>query len=397
EMMGAASVRDARQAAAKIMSPSVNLVLADRTTIALQSTGRAPLRGPNHASRGQMPAAGWVARNDWQGFVPFDQMPFALNPVGGIVVNTNNRLTDEAYPKHFTYDWGDSQRIERARLLLGGRQFHTLDSFVEIQTDIVSPAARALLPLIGRDLWYTDGPAPSDSPTRLRRQALEALAAWNGEMTEHGAEPLIYAAWIRALQRRLILDELGGLAARFTTPDALFLERVFRDTDGAATWCDIQTSARVESCSEMASQALDAALIELSELYGTRLEAWRWGEAHAALHRHMVLGELPLIHWLFNIRQPTGGGDHTLMRAQMRNAGPTPYINTHAAGYRMVVDFSDPDASRFVLATGQSGHFLSRHYDDLSVLWRRGEYLSMSLDPVLARAGADGITELTPL
>ncbi len=44
----------------------------------------------------------------------------------------------------------------------------------------------------------------------------------------------------------------------------------------------------------------------------------------------------------------------------------------------------------------QSGHPLSRHYDDLGVLWR-GENIPMTLDPGLARAGAVGITQLVPL
>jgi len=39
---------------------------------------------------------------------------------------------------------------------------------------------------------------------------------------------------------------------------------------------------------------------------------------------------------------------------------------------------------------------MSRHYDDLGELWRRGEYIPMSLDPELARAGAVGITHLEP-
>ena len=33
----------------------------------------------------------------------------------------------------------------------------------------------------------------------------------------------------------------------------------------------------------------------------------------------------------------------------------------------------DPDSSVFVSATGQSGHPLSRYYDDLGQLWRRGD------------------------
>jgi penicillin amidase len=68
----------------------------------------------------------------------------------------------------------------------------------------------------------------------------------------------------------------------------------------------------------------------------------------------------------------------------------------HGAGFRSVIDFSDPDSSVFIISTGQSGHFLSRHYDDLAQLWRRGEYILMSLDPNLARGGAIGISNLTP-
>ena len=86
----------------------------------------------------------------------------------------------------------------------------------------------------------------------------------------------------------------------------------------------------------------------------------------------------------------------TLQRARTAGTGDHPFTNVHAAGYRGVYDFADPDASVFVTATGQSGHPLSRHYDDLGELWRRGEYIPMTLDPDLARAGAVGITYLIP-
>ena len=65
-------------------------------------------------------------------------------------------------------------------------------------------------------------------------------------------------------------------------------------------------------------------------------------------------------------------------------------------GYRGVYDFADPDSSVFITATGQSGHFLSRHYDDMAQLWRRGEYVPMSLDAELARAAAVGVTRILP-
>ena len=157
----------------------------------------------------------------------------------------------------------------------------------------------------------------------------------------------------------------------------------------------MQTTA-VETCTDVARLALDDALIELEEAYGPRLESWRWGDAHQALHRHTTLGEVPLLRQLVNIRQSTPGDDHTLLRGQMAGTGPEPYLNVHGAGFRAVVDFSDPESSVFVIATGESGHVLSRHYDDLAALWRRAEYIPMSLDPALARAGAIGTTRLVP-
>ncbi len=90
------------------------------------------------------------------------------------------------------------------------------------------------------------------------------------------------------------------------------------------------------------------------------------------------------------------GGDNTLQRGRTAGAGPAPFRNVHGAGYRGVYDFADPDSSVFIISTGQSGHPLSRHYDDLGELWRRGEYIPMTLDPDLARAAAVGITTLVP-
>ena len=105
---------------------------------------------------------------------------------------------------------------------------------------------------------------------------------------------------------------------------------------------------------------------------------------------------MPFLKWFVNIRQSTSGGDFTLQRGRTKGTGPEPWLNVHGAGYRGVYDFADPDSSVFVISTGQSGHPLSRHYDDLGERWRRGEYVPMSLDPNLARAAAVGITRLTP-
>ncbi len=395
-LMNADTVRQALIAAEDFIAPSQNLSLVDKNTIGMKLIGAMPRRDLNHQSRGRIPSPGWLARNRWQGRLPYADNPEFVAPIGGILGNTNNKVIDRPFPLHVSYEWGDTQRIHRWERLMQSREVHTRDSFIEAQLDTVSFTARSLLPLVGADLWYTGESAPEGTPERQRQIALSLLAEWNGEMNEHLPEPLIYAAWLRALQIRLISDELGPLAAEYKHVEPLFIERVYRDIDGAGVWCDVRQSAPVETCTDMARLALDDALIWIEERYGSALESLRWGDAHQATHDHPVLGEVPVLRFFVNIRQSTSGGDNTLLRGRTSGTGPDPFQNVHGAGYRGVYDFADPDSSVFITATGQSGHFLSRYYDDQAQLWRRGEYIPMSLDIDLARAAAVGVTRLEP-
>ncbi|MGB0608932.1 MAG: penicillin acylase family protein [Paracoccaceae bacterium] len=395
-LMGAQTASQAIALLEDFHSPSQNVILADTEQIAMKTIGVMPLRAASHQTQGRMPSLGWRTENRWKGRIDYAKNPEFINPDGGILGNTNNKVSSGEFPEHMSFDWGDSQRIQRWKRLMQGRKVHTRESFIEAQLDTVSFTARALLPLIGSDLWFTSQSAPQGTLARNRKTALDLLAEWNGEMNEHMPEPLIFSAWMRALQNRLIRDELGPLADKFAHMEPLFIERVFRNIDNAAQWCDVIQSGKLETCAEIARLALDDALVWLAEKYGSNMEALRWGEAHQALHRHETLGRVPLLSYFVNIYQPTSGGDNTLLRGKTSGAEPEPFFNVHAAGYRGVYDFADPDSSVFVTATGQSGHFLSRHYDDLGQLWRRGEYIPMSLDLDLARAAAVGVTQITP-
>ena len=395
-LMKAKTVREAMAAGELHGAPAQNLMLADAHEIALQVIGALPRRDPQHQSQGRLPSPGWIAANRWQGMLPYSANPSFIDPASGILGNTNNKIIDRPFPLHVSYDWGDSQRIERWKMLMQSREVHTRDSFIEAQTDTVSFAARTLLPLIARDLWFTGDPAPEGSPERMRQRALSMLAEWNGDMNEHMPEPLIYSAWMRALQDRLIRDDLGPFADSFNHVEPLFLERVFRDINGASAWCDVVQTTPKETCTEMARLSLDDALLRLSEKFGRNIESWRWGDVHQAAHEHPVLGQVPLLRYLVNLQQSTSGDDQTLMRGLTKGTGPNPWLSVHGAGYRGVYDFADPDSSVFIISTGQSGHPLSHYYDDLGEIWRRGEYIPMSLDPTLARAAAVGITHLEP-
>ncbi|WBU65514.1 penicillin acylase family protein [Paracoccus aerodenitrificans] len=391
-IMSATDRRAAIEAAQGWVAPAMRITLADHDGIAQPLAGLLPQRDPQHATLGRMPTPGWIPANRWQGLAPAEAPDGTAN---GLSFATGALpLPQGAMPLGF--DGDEILREGRLSRLLSQREVYSRDSFIDTQLDIVSPAARSLLPLIGADLWFTGEPAAPGTPERQRQDALELLAQWDGAMSEHLPEPLIYAAWLAALQDRLIRDDLGPLADRITQLQPGFIERVYRNRGGAAGWCDIRQSASVETCSTLSRQALDAAILELTERYGPDVTSWRWGDAHEAVQIHPALSPVPRLGWIASLRQSLSGGDTTLARAPLVGTGKQPFRPVLASAYRGVYDLADPDSSVFIIASGQSGHPFSRHYDDLAVRWRRGEYITMSLDPQLARAAATGTTRLIP-
>jgi penicillin amidase len=395
-LMLSQNIRQGLIALEDFYSPSLNFLLVDHERMILKTAGKMPRRSPLNQTQGKMPSLGWKLENNWRGFWGYEANPAISSSPGDILGNTNNKITTQKFPQHVSHFWGDTQRILRWKKLMQNREVHTRESFIEAQLDTVSPTARSLLPIIGSELWYSQPMGEKGSIQRLRFDAVSMLASWNGEMNEHLPEPLIYSAWIKFLQKNLIEDELGQLSLRFNNINPIFIEKVFRNINGASKWCDIKHSNYQETCSEIALKSLDSALQWLQEKYGKNLNALRWGDAHEAFHRNETLGDIPILKYLTNIRQSTSGGNNTLMRGKSLGIGDEPFLNVHSAIYRGVYDFADPDSSVYVISTGQSGHFLSRHYDDLGNLWRRGEYVPMSLDPKLARGASIGITTISP-
>jgi penicillin G amidase len=380
-LMRAQNAAAAARALQGVVAPAVTVTLAEQRQVSTIRAGLMPERHPEHPGGGALPAPGWLDATDWTGLVPLAAAPAV--PESGIAVASEE-------------PGRDGLRHARLSRVLGEREVHSRDSFIAAQLDVVSAAARALLPLVGANLWFTGDPAAPGTTERQRQDALALLAEWDGAMSEHLPEPLIYAAWMAALQDRLIRDELGPLADDITDLKPGFIDAVFRNRGGAARWCDIIQSAAVEDCTTIARQALDRAILDLSARFGPDVASWRWGDAHQARHLHPGLGRLPALGWIMNITQSVSGGDFTIARSGLFGQGEQPFAAVNGAGFRGVFDLADPDSSVFIISTGQSGHPLSRHYDDLAGLWRRGEYARMSLDPELARAASVGTTRLIP-
>ena len=393
-LMTAKTIDQGFLAMRSFIAPAMTMIIADEENLANQFVGERPIRDPRNVFGGFMPAPGWLWESQWR--ARGVAKPSNADDPGMQTQNDSNIGQQVLSPNIVRADAKDF-RLSRLERLLEARDVHTRDGFIEYQQDTISPAARGLLPLIAKNLWFSEPPAPQGTLARQRAEALQMLADWNGDMNEHMSEPLIYTAWMRALQQRLINDELSKMAEGLPVIQTLFLERVFRNVDGASIWCDVVQSEEIETCDQIASLALDDSLLWLEETFGRGdLSALRWGDAHQTALDHPILSWSRGFSFMSNIRLPISGGDTTLFLGFSAGASEDPFQAGFGSTYRGIYDLSDPNSSVYIASTGQSGHFLSRFYDDLGRLWRRGEYVPMYLERQLVNAGSVGTISLLP-
>ena len=123
-------------------------------------------------------------------------------------------------------------------------------------------------------------------------------------------------------------------------------------------------------------------MADLAAANGPDPAAWRWGAVHVARFEHPVLRALPVLGPLVRLEAATGGDGETVRRGGLRGgSGPQRFANVHGAGLRLVADLADPDRTLAVIATGQSGNPLSRHWGDLLAAWHDGRTVTLTRAP----------------
>jgi penicillin amidase len=268
-------------------------------------------------------------------------------------------------------DWAPPFRAERIVELIeqmsGGAERITVDDMAAIQGDRTSTQTRQLLP-------FLTGLTGQDE---RQQQAIDLLKHWDGELALDSAAAAIYAAWMLHMERALFEDDLRTrlYEEMSTRANPLFLENVLADAALADVWCDNVLSTPGETCDETALHALDAALDDLTERLDANMNDWRWEKVHVTQYPHNPFSQVSYLKGLFHRTIPNGGDRYTVNVAPVRLTEP--YVQTHAPGYRHIVDLADLNNSRFIITTGQSGNVLSSHYDDLIRPHRDVEYLPM--------------------
>ena len=347
-------------------APSLNLLYADRSgNIGYALAGKLPKRGVEPSL---LPLAGWDERNDWHGYIPFDELPRLYNPPGALIATANNKIVDSAYPNYLSNFFEPPQRIRRISQLLQSQERFSARDMAKLQLDQVSLHAVELIRTLSDDLRAIPGEGC------LLDDAVARLLAWDGNCAAAQVPAAIFHVFHQRLLANLLSDELGGeLFAAYTE----ILNQCIVPTDkifGNERSCWFARRPR----RALVAQSLREACAELRAAFGPDCERWHWGKLHQLSLNH-GLGRLAVLRRAINIGpMPSGGDGMTVNVGFYRHASP--YSQTVGAALRYVIDFDDPEYSGYVLTSGQSGHPGSRHYRDQFAVWQSGAKIPLSAD-----------------
>ncbi|TQJ30417.1 penicillin acylase family protein [Microbacterium sp. SLBN-146] len=377
---------DFRYAASLFDVPAQNLVYADVDgNIGYQTPGKLPIRG---AGDGWLPQPGWDSAYDWQGFIPFEELPVVLNPPEGYIVTANNAVVGPDYPYFLTRDWDYGWRAARIVDLIerkAARGPLTIDDMRDIQADNEFHMGRRLA------ASFVDIHTGRQGPDA----ALELLRSWDAQ-NDAGSPAAAYAnvLWDELVQNLFVRGREDP--APTTDQGRLFLLVDELLQEASSPWWSnggLDVSGRDAMLERTASEAYD----RLAAMQGDNLARWNWGSLHALPLRSDTFGSSGIapIEMLFNRGPyPVGGGSSVVNATGWDIGGDLATVTVPSM--RMVVDLADFDASRWNHLTGASGHTFHPNYVDQTADWQAVNLTPWAFSPDAVTDAATHTLTLTP-
>ena len=379
-----------RQAAQDFAVPAQNIVYADiEGNIGYQTPGWIPIRSAGHD--GSLPVPGWSGEFEWQGYIPFEELPHVFNPPQGFIVSANNAVVRTDYPYLITTTWSYGQRAARIVELIEEAPGPIDADYIQtMHADDKDLNAEVLIPVLEQVLTGVQHGTPAHA------QGADLLAHWDYQAGMDSAPAALFNVFWKNLLALTFQDDLpeaywpsgGGrwfevMRGLVKTPDS--------------PWWDIKDTPQTEKRDEIFRQAFNLGVDELVKLQGKDPAGWSWGDLHTTLFHHQSLGYSGVapIEAIFNRGPyPTAGGND-IVNATSWPADEDNYQVISLPSERLIVDLSDFDLTLSMISTGQSGHAFHPQYTDLIDLWRMIEYQPLYWSAEAAQVQANHLV-LTP-
>jgi penicillin amidase len=362
--------------------PTQNVVYADDAGhIAYHAVGKVPLR-----------PAGLVglpiqdAQHEWQGYIPFDELPYSVDPPSGLLATSNARVTPNDTKFPLTLEWPDPYRAERVYIDLRGRDQLKREDMIAVQTDIFS----ALDQELAHRFAYAIDQTPSAE--KQLKQAADILRSWDGRMTTDSAAASIVYRARQAFMPLILKPKLGGQEELYRWAESSYAEEeiiMHGSSAGSGTGSAATPSpwlpAEYKDWDALLTDAVRRGLAMGKA--PDDLAQWKYGSWHVIDLEHPIYAMLPLVKsWAGTGEQPLSGGGTTIKQVG-RAFGPS---------QRFTMDWSAPDASTENIVLGESGDPLSPWFRDQWDSWYNGTTFALPFSDTAVAAQTTHTLRLVP-
>jgi penicillin G amidase len=350
--------------------PTLNVVYSDdQDHIAYHAVGAVPMR-----PAGLMGVPIEDAKHEWQGSIPFDAMPSAVDPPSGFLATANSRVTTNKSPYPLSLEWVDPYRAERIYKLLQGRDQLTPKDLLAVQTDIYSEVDQELAHRFAYAIDHTAG-----ADERLRKAA-DLMRKWDGQLTTDSAAASLVTETRSALWPLILDPKLGKDAGDYSWAEKDFAEEeiVMRGSadwlpKGYKNWDALLTEA-VRKGMEQGKAPSD-------------VSQWRYGGWHVIDLEHPLAGFLPVIGRVAGTGEQPLSGDTVTVKQVNRAFGPS---------QRFTMDWTDIDGSTENIVLGESGNPLSPYFRDQWNDWYGGTTFALPFSAAAVSGQARHSLRLIP-
>ena len=351
------------------VDPCNNLLFADtHGDMGYLCRGRIPIRSKVN---GWLPVPGWTGEHEWEGYIPFEELPISINPPEGYIATANNRPVGDDYPHYIAIDFTPEFRVKRVTHGLKSLDRPTAEDMARVHAQRVSIPALAY-----------QGVLKNVEPLDERSETAKArLLDWNGEMDAGLVQPTIYSAMRDALLKEVfdanLTQELAhdawhpsdrGLGSFSTRLKARLVTMIGQD--------DCSLLPKGDTWSTVTARALSNSVASLSEKLGHDMDQWQWGKVHLARPKHNLSSAFPDLAKLLDPPAiPTSGDGDTPLQGGYSSSTLATVTSLSVARYSY--DPSDWENSLWAVPLGSSGHPGSPHYADQSEIWRQVRMIPM--------------------
>lgn len=334
----------------RVWGPAQNAVYADtQGNIGYVMSARVPIRKKGH---GEIPQLGDTDDYEWIGYIPFEQLPQALNPDSGLIATANARVVGAAYKPYLTDRWEEPYRTARIYDLLLDKHDLRPTDMLKVETDTYSyPHVFLADQLIAAVKTAT----PQDDRTK---KLIEGLKDWNGIADADSSEVSFLVQLRRSALSLLLEPYLGSETNLYRWRSTTFLQKVL--TDRPSKWLP----APYRSYDALLIAAADHTVAKLAnDSKSQRIEDWQWKNFNALEMLHPIGREGLLKKFLSITGKPQSGTNYSVRAA-------TPH---HGPAMRFIANTANWDESILLIPAGQSGQPGSSHYSDQFEYWYEGK------------------------